>query len=93
MTQKTNVSQDMIINIVERAVTEVTVQAFLIQHALTVNCAVPALCEIGNILRTVPTNSEVLLPGRSLCKKSRCHQGLLRSKKKIGGSHANFRDN
>ena len=61
MTQKTNVSQDMIINIVERAVTEVTVQAFLIQHALTVNCAVPALCEIGNILRTVPTNSEAPL--------------------------------
>lgn len=50
MTQKTSVSLDMITNIVERAVTEVTVQAFLTQHAPRASCAVPALCEVSNIL-------------------------------------------
>lgn len=39
----------MISNIVGQVVTEVTVQASLTQHALRVNCAVPALCEVSNI--------------------------------------------
>ena len=48
---------------------------------------------IGKGLRTVPTNKEVFLCGLLLCGESRSWQGLLESKKKIGGNHAFFRDN
>ena len=44
-------------------------------------------------LRTVPTNIEVFLCSLLLCGKSRSYQGLLESRKKIGGNHAFFRDN
>ena len=57
----------MITNIVERAVTEVTVQASLTQHALRANCAVRALCEVSNVLcnpklRTIRMRSKVTHP-------------------------------
>ena len=41
-------------------------------------------------LRTVPTYAEVFLRGLLLCAKSRPWQGLLESKKEIGGNHAFF---
>ena len=44
-------------------------------------------------LRTVPTNTEVFLCGLCLCGKIRSKQGLLESKKTIGGNQAFFRDN
>ena len=47
----------------------------------------------SSYLRTMPTNTEVFLCGLWLCGKSRPLQGLLESKKKIGGNHAVFRDN
>ena len=51
------------------------------------------LAQVKMKLRTVPTNTEVFLCGLWLCGKSRSQQGLLESKKKIGGNHAFFRDN
>ena len=42
-------------------------------------------------LRMVHTNIEEFLHGLRLCGKSKSQQGLLESKKKIGGNHAFFR--
>ena len=44
-------------------------------------------------VRTVPTNTKVFLGDLRLCGKSQSQQGLLKSKKKIGGNHPFFRDN
>ena len=47
----------------------------------------------GMHLRTVPTNKRYFFPGVWLCRKCRSYQVLLKSKKKIGGNHAFFKDN
>ena len=44
------------------------------------------------VLKAVPPNTEVFLRGLWLCGRSISKQGLLESKKKIGGNHEFFRD-
>ena len=52
-----------------------------------------SMSEPKSNLWTVPTNNEEFLRGLWLCGESRSQQGLSKSKKKIGGNHAFFRDN
>ena len=44
------------------------------------------------MLRTVPTNSKVFLRGLLNMREKQILQVLLKSKKKIGGNHAFFKD-
>ena len=47
----------------------------------------------SGFLWVVPTNTGIFLRALKLCGESRTWQVILVSKKKIGGSHAFFRDN
>ena len=47
----------------------------------------------NNSLRTVPTNSKVVLPGFMNIREKQISTSVIKIEKKIGGNHAFFKDN